>query len=159
MKVLVPSMQHVKVKTPYLLHIAGFIWLIAGFNIARLGILAYLGYLNTSYGTLILAGLIVGSLIIYGLFNFIIFRKLVFKHRDRVRAIPDERSAVWAFFDKQSYIMMILMMTLGISLRSFHLVPSWFIAFFYTGLGIALMWAGAKFFMNGVRYNHDLKAE
>ena len=42
------------------------------------------------------------------------------------------------FFDVRGYLIMAVMMGGGIALRSFHLVPGWFIAFFYTGLGIAL---------------------
>ena len=41
--------------------------------------------------------------------------------------------------------MMAIMMTGGISLRAFGLVPNWFIAFFYTGLGIALALSGMSF--------------
>ena len=43
------------------------------------------------------------------------------------------------------------MMTVGISLRAFSLAPSWFIASFYTGLGIALFGAGAGFLINLAR--------
>lgn len=40
---------------------------------------------------------------------------------------------------------MAVMMGGGIALRSFGLVPPWFIAFFYTGLGVALAFAGITF--------------
>ena len=39
----------------------------------------------------------------------------------------------------------------GNALRSFHLVPGWFIAFFYTGLGIALALAGVGFLVHYLR--------
>ena len=44
--------------------------------------------------------------------------------------------------------MMAIMMTGGISLRAFGLVPNWFIAFFYTGLGASLLLAGLLFGCN-----------
>ena len=47
--------------------------------------------------------------------------------------------------------MMAIMMTGGISLRAFGLVPNWFIAFFYTGLGIALALSGMSFLGRFVR--------
>ena len=40
---------------------------------------------------------------------------------------------------------MAFMMTMGISLRKFSLVPIDFIAFFYTGLGASLLLAGILF--------------
>lgn len=45
-------------------------------------------------------------------------------------------------------MIMIFMMTMGISIRSFHLLPDIFIAVFYSGLGFALFMAGIKFFKN-----------
>ena len=47
--------------------------------------------------------------------------------------------------------MMAVMMTGGISLRAFGLVPNWFIACFYTGLGIALALSGMSFLGRFVR--------
>ena len=58
---------------------------------------------------------------------------------------------VWNFFDVPGYAMMAIMMTGGISLRAFGLVPVWFIAFFYTGLGIALALSGASFLIRFAR--------
>ena len=61
------------------------------------------------------------------------------------------RQPFWRFFDRQAFIIMAVMMTVGISLRAFSLVPSWFIASFYTGLGIALFGAGVGFLINLAR--------
>ena len=47
--------------------------------------------------------------------------------------------------------MMAIMMSMGIGMRAAGLFPEWFIAFFYTGLGLALSLAGASFLMRGVR--------
>ena len=63
----------------------------------------------------------------------------------------DEKKPVWLFFDKGSYIVMVFMMTLGITLRVFQLVPNWFIAFFYAGLGTALALAGVGFFIAAIQ--------
>ncbi|MFR1166792.1 MAG: hypothetical protein ACLSDQ_03730 [Adlercreutzia equolifaciens] len=55
------------------------------------------------------------------------------------------------FFDVRGYLIMAVMMGGDIALRSFHLVPGWFIAFFYTGLGIALALAGVGFLVHYLR--------
>lgn len=72
--------------------------------------------------------------------------------RLRRRADADSREKpFWRFFDRQAFIIMAIMMTVGISLRAFSLVPGWFIAFFYTGLGIALTGAGIGFLLELAR--------
>ena len=109
-----------------LLGIAGFVWCAAGFNIVRIGLLAY----AEQSGALLIAGLLAGSVAVFLVFWTRIFSKLLGKHTD---------------------IIMAVMMTVGISLRAFSLVPSWFIASFYTGLGIALFGAGVGFLINLAR--------
>ena len=61
---------------------------------------------------------------------------------------------MWHFFDVPGYTMMAIMMSGGISLRAFGLVPAWFIAFFYTGLGIALALSGASFLIRFARHDN-----
>ena len=58
----------------------------------------------------------------------------------------------WKFFDAKGYLIMAFMMTMGIGLRSLGIAPTWFIAFFYAGLGIALALSGCCFL---VRYFRD----
>ena len=114
-----------------LLGIAGAVWCIAGFNIVRLGILAYL---EQSWPLIML--LVAGSIAVFAVFWTKVFSKMLAKHVDRILAYADPQP-FWRFFDRQAFIIMAIMMTVGISLRAFSLVPSWFIAFFYTGLGVA----------------------
>ena len=54
---------------------------------------------------------------------------------------PDARKAI------PPPIMMAIMMGGGIALRASGVVPEWFIAFFYTGLGAALAVAGVSFIL------------
>ena len=54
----------------------------------------------------------------------------------------------WYFFDKKSYTIMILMMSMGIGFRAGGIFPETFIAFFYTGLGCALALSGILFMGN-----------
>lgn len=130
-----------------LLGIAGIVWCAAGFNIARIGLLAYAG----QTGALLIAGLVAGSIAVFLIFWTRIFSKLLGKHTDRIVGYGDARQPFWRFFDRQAFIIMAVMMTVGISLRAFSLVPSWFIASFYTGLGVALFGAGAGFLINLAR--------
>lgn len=139
--------MHVKKET--LLLLACFIWLAAGFNILRIGILTYTGYVSP--------GNICISLIVFCIFWFMIFYKLTVKHTARIQGYEEEHHFFLKFFDKKSFLIMAFMMTLGISLRSFHLASDHFIAVFYTGLGSALFLAGIIFGKNYYKYRKTLK--
>ena len=127
-----------KVSKRTLLLIAGIVWLAAGGNIAWLGIQAF-AQINMSY------------VWVFTLFHMKIFSKMVGKHSNRIAAYEDDKIGFWRFFDASGYIMMAIMMSGGISLRAFGLVPMWFIAFFYTGLGIALALSGVSFLVRFAR--------
>lgn len=128
-----------RVSKELLLAIAGAVWCIAGANIVNIGLGAYAAL------DALRPALLVGSVAVFALFWFGVFSKLLAKHVARIGAMEGALQPVWRFFDAKSYIIMAVMMSGGISLRAFALVPAWFIAFFYTGLGVALAAAGAGF--------------
>lgn len=121
----------------YLLLLAGLVWGAAGFNILRLGLLAYVGLVKPLYLLL--------SAAVFVIFQKMVFGKLVQKHTARILAYEAPKVCFWHFFDRKSFLIMAFMMTMGISLRKFSLVPIDFIAFFYTGLGASLLLAGILF--------------
>lgn len=129
-----------KVKKQYLLLIACAVWMIAGFNIFRIGIELYNPYLNIIN--------VIISLIVFGIFQSMIFGKLVKKHTKRIYGYENEKQPFYNFFDKPSFIIMISMMTFGIVLRSLEFVSRQFIAVFYSGLGASLLLAGILFGIN-----------
>ncbi|MEG0375120.1 MAG: hypothetical protein RR672_05750 [Raoultibacter sp.] len=133
-------MNFAKIGTEKLLLVAGIVWMIAGFNIANIGIGAYL----SEAGWIFWVSL-VGTLVIFILFHIFIFTKMVGKHANRIRGYEEDKTHIWKFFDKKGYIVMAIMMGGGIGLRMSGLIPEWFIAFFYTGLGLALFVAGLSF--------------
>ena len=129
-----------KVKKRTLLLIACLVWAAAGFNVLRLGILAYPGYLT--------ALCLLRSAVVFAVFTHFIFGRLVKKHRRRIAAYVDEKLFFWNFFDLKSFAIMAFMMTGGIWLRSSGLAPQRFIAVFYSGLGASLLLAGILFGRN-----------
>ena len=108
-----------------LLITAGTVWIIAGANILRIGIVTWL---NNSEGWMFKIG---EATIVFLLFFVLIFKRLYYKHTQRI--------------DVKSWIVMIFMICLGITIRSFHLLPESFISVFYTGLSIALILTGVLF--------------
>ncbi len=135
-----------KVGPKGLLGIAAAVWMAAGTSIATLGVQALMQEGATAPWWLT-ALLVAGALAVFALFHSRVFQPLVAKHVARIRAY-DEPQGVHRFFDAKGYLIMAVMMGGGISLRTFGLVPPWFIAFFYTGLGVALGFAGITFLVH-----------
>ncbi|MFR8774884.1 MAG: hypothetical protein ACLVFU_03320 [Eggerthellaceae bacterium] len=132
------------VKKRALLAIAGSVWLAAGFNVARLGVLSYIGLDGFSIVHILL------SIVVFCVFGFMFYRMSV-RHTKRIRSYPQETRPVWNFFDLKSYLIMAFMMSGGIWLRNSGLAPEVFIAVFYTGLGCALGSAGILFWVNFIK--------
>ena len=126
-----------KVKKKNLLLIACAVWSLAGFNILRIGILSYPPYLSVMN--------ILLSIVVFTVFQYFIFGRLVKKHTDRIQNYEEERHFFMKFFDVKSFIIMAIMMSGGIYLRASSLAPERFIAVFYTGLGSSLLLAGILF--------------
>ena len=132
------------VKKRTLLLIAGIVWLIAGFNVARLGVLSYKLIDRTWYLYLL-------SMIIFLLFGTMFF-KMSQKHTRRILGYEDYRP-FWHFFDIKAYLIMACMMGGGIGFRAAGIFPDIFVAFFYSGLGCALALAGVLFVRNYLCYD------
>lgn len=132
-----------KVRKKTLLLIACFVWTIAGFNVLRIGILAYPAYLSALNIFL--------SVVVFTIFQGFIFGKLVKKHTGRITGYTEEYQFFLKFFDMKAFMIMVVMITGGIALRVSGLAPERFIAVFYTGLGASLMLAGILFGRNYFR--------
>ena len=122
-----------------LLITAGAVWIIAGANILRIGIVTWL---NTSQDWMFKIG---EATVVFLLFFVLVFRRLYYKHTQRIEQKKERRNCPFSFFDVKSWITMIFMISLGITIRSFHLLPETFISVFYTGLSIALILTGVLF--------------
>lgn len=125
-------------KTQWLAFMAGIIWLAAGFNVCRIGVEAWRALTATT------AGMVLGSLATLVLFS-VMFVKMLFKNVRRIGRIYPAYRRIWHLMPLRSYLVMAVMITLGIILRSCQAVPRTFIASFYVGLGGALMLAGAVY--------------
>ena len=124
-----------------LIGIAGLVWMLAGSFVLSTGISPF------SNNTTIFVCLL--SILIFVLFSAL-FQMLAYKNQKRIRALESDKNPVFKFFTVQSYIVVAFMITLGIVLRLF--LPSFFIAFFYTGLGSALFLAGIAYLVYYIQY-------
>ena len=140
-------MSRFRIKKQPLIAVAGVVWLLAGLNVAILGVRAAIDVHDLA--ALILLPLAGGAVAIFCAFHPM-FSKLVKKNAQRIANLEGERHHVVRFFDRKSYMMMAIMMSFGVGMRAAGVFPDWFIAFFYTGLGLALTLAGASYIARGV---------
>ena len=128
-----------KINKIHLILLAAIVWFIAGFNVLRIGLEDYSPYLSIIN--------IVISIIIFGLFYLLIFSRMVNKVLKRIKHYKT-KVYFWKFLDMKSFLIMLFMMTFGILIRIFNLLPAKFIAIFYTGLGMALVLASINYAFN-----------
>lgn len=132
-----------KVKKQNLLLLAGIVWMIAGFNVLRIGLETYAEYrMIINYAI---------TLMVFLVFWFMVFHKLTIKHTKRIHEFEEELQLFYKFFDLKSFLIMVFMISFGIIIRKFQLLPDRFIAVFYTGLGAALFMAGVLFTWNWIK--------
>ena len=122
-----------------LLITAGIVWMTAGANILRIGIVTWL---TDSQYWLFKIG---EATVVFLLFFLLVFKKLYYKHTKRIEQKKKEKNCPFSFFDVKGWIVMVFMLTFGITIRSFHLLRDAFISVFYTGLSLALMSTGVLF--------------
>jgi hypothetical protein len=123
----------------HLVLVAGLVWCAAGAMVCMVGLPLEL---TLAPSHLILVPL---ALLIFVTFYVFVFSKLVRKHTGRIREQTEARLPAWQFFNASSWVVMAVMMGGGMALRLGHVMPDWMIAFFYTGLGIALFLCGVRF--------------
>jgi len=81
-----------------------------------------------AYAVGILAGIIISK---FG------FSKLAKKNRDRILAYP-EKVCAFAFQRWQMYILVVVMISMGVFMRTSGLIPKYLLAPVYIGIGLAL---------------------
>jgi hypothetical protein len=128
-----------------LMLIAGLVWCAAGAMVSMIGLPLEIALAPDHLYMLPL------TVAIFLAFYVLVFSRLVLKHTNRIRARPEDRLPFWQFFDTPSWVVMAVMMVGGMALRLSRLVPDWMIAFFYSGLGVALFLCGVRFLIGFAR--------
>ena len=132
-----------------LLFVAGLVWTFAG------GMLLYRGgRLLADYPEYLWIKLFlsIGAGI---LFYYFMFDKISAKHTARIKSLPHERPCMFSFFDPKSYLMMVLMISMGIGLRMSGLVALKHISLLYVTMGIPLTISAIRFYLNGLFFRKN----
>jgi len=110
-ELFLPSIR-IRLPKRYLLIVAAAVWTFAG------GMLYYKGFtMMVLYPKTIwfkISACIVAGTTFYGL----IFSKISTKHTQRIVTLPNAKPCLFSVFNWQSYLMMVLMISLGILLRN-----------------------------------------
>lgn len=133
-------MALLKMKKENLITVAGVVWLLAGANVALIGVRSAVVMSGATVG-------VVGAVAAFFAFHAM-FGTIVLKNARRIRGLDGERLNFLRFLDLKGYLIMAFMMSFGFGLRLTGFIPTWFFAFFYTGLGCALALAGASFLLH-----------
>ena len=130
------------VPTKTLLLIAAIVWISAGSSVIAVGIHA-----SSAPWTGMMA---LGSLLTFAAFSTL-FLMISRSHVKRILTMAEARSFILSFFNLRSYLIMAFMIALGFTARHLPIVPRPFIAFFYCGLGTALVSAGIYILVGFIR--------
>lgn len=88
------------------------------------------------------------------LFFVLLFKKLSLKHIKRILFSEVEKPCAFSFFNWKGYLMMILMITTGITLRTTGVVSPDILSVLYIMMGIPLLSSALRFYINGF-INHS----
>lgn len=94
-----------------LLITAGVVWIIAGVNILRIGIMTWL---TDSQYWLFKIG---EATVVFLLFFLFVFKRLYYKHTKRIGEKKKEKNCPFSFFDVKGWIIMVFMITFGVTMR------------------------------------------
>lgn len=128
-------------KKRHLIIAAGCMWVIAGLNVFHIG---YQVWRIENKTTWVHLAVIAATF----LFFTFIFNRSYLRNINRISGIESPRNPL-SFFDIKGWILIAFMITLGVTVRRFELLPPSFIAPFYQGLGSSLAIFGVRFLWTG----------
>ncbi len=132
------------IKKRCLIVAAGCMWIIAGVNVFRIGFEVW--QTSETVPWLHFAGVIITFLF----FSFI-FKRAYTKNVIRISTMENTRNPL-SFFDVKGWLIIAFMITLGVTVRHFGLLPKPVIAAFYQGLGSSLAVFGIRFLWTALGY-------
>lgn len=133
------------IKTKYLLFVASFVWAFASIILIVRGLHTAQPHHDEWYWQLPLV------LMLGALFYYIVFEKISAKHIKRILAIEKPSICIFAFFNKKSYLMMLVMISLGVLLRRSHVVGNESLGLFLVIMAIPLLVSSVRFLRFGLQ--------
>jgi hypothetical protein len=134
------------VPKPVLIALGAALWGFAAYRILKMGFIfiekhALYHWLNYLIG---LAGFIP--------FFMLVFRKVSLRYINRIKNLPQNRPCMFAFFDVRGYIMMSFMITIGILVSHWKVIPELYKGTFFISLGLSLLASSIFYIIEGVQF-------
>ena len=85
-------------------------------------------------------------------FFLLVFRKVSLRYITRIKNLPNERPCMFAFFDLRGYIMMSFMITMGILISHWDLIPELYKGTFFISLGSSLLASSIFYIVEGFQF-------
>ena len=130
-----------------LLFVAALLWTVAGSMLLFKGfgmLDREVSLLWIKLGVTFLAGL---------LFYWKVFAGLSLKHTLRILAMKVDNPCLFAFFNVHSYLMMVLMISMGVTLRKTGWIAPSNLAYLYLTMSVPLMLSSVRFYYTGFYYS------
>lgn len=87
-----------------------------------------------------------------------LFSRLSMKHTLRILQMKEARPWVFSFFNLRSYLMMVLMISMGVTLRKSGLIAPEYLSMLYLTMAIPLMLSSIRFYYTGLYYRNFVVA-
>lgn len=129
-----------------LLFVAAILWTVAGSMLLFRGFRMLdpeVSLLWVKLSVTLLAGLV---------FYWKVFAGLSLKHTLRILNMKVENPCLFAFFNVRSYLMMVLMISMGVTLRKTGWVSASYLAYLYLTMSVPLMLSSVRFYYTGWYY-------
>ncbi len=85
-------------------------------------------------------------------FFLLVFRKVSKRYINRIKNLPQRRPCIFAFFDLRGYILMTFMITMGIMVSHWKVIPELYKGTFFISLGLSLLASSIFYIIEGVQY-------
>jgi len=85
-------------------------------------------------------------------FFMLVFRKVSLRYITRIIKLPQRRPCLFAFFDLRGYILMSFMITMGIMISHWKVIPELYKGTFFISLGLSLLASSVFYIIEGVQF-------
>ena len=85
-------------------------------------------------------------------FFILVFRKVSRRYVNRIISHKQTRPCIFGFFDLRGYLLMSLMITAGILVSHWKVIPELYKGTFFISLGLSLLASAAYFIVEGVKF-------
>lgn len=142
-----------KVYKYVLILISGILW--SGVGILLISLASrWLAELTRQQAVLaVIGGLVLGITIAYFGFSGIALKNIA-----RINRYKNLKVCIWAFQKWSSYILIMVMMTMGIMMRRASFIPKYFLTPMYIGIGSALFLASFQYYLHLVKNGRNKDA-